>query len=355
MKWPPDAAMMWGIMSDDRKTSIKRLAVIVTALAVCVALVGALVMAGIVHFANEARGGPANPPTPNASSEDRPIEAAATSSASQEPASDDPADIKAAAVANGRPEAAFDEFCQLWSLPSAGSDRQQWANEVTGHWLSGHGADCPDAVVHPGYFVQSTMPGAPGELVATLEAAPGSADALGGVGYSIMEQTAEAYPELERVTAVTHDGGASRSYTRGQWEMALPMHQRAALAEASPSRASELTGQAWADEKMDQWLTKIRVPGIDDLYGSFNLITGWETPAKGELVVILNDDVARLPHLQDPQDPQEHVKYELQGIAITILENIYFDAPELEQVTAVLEGGGESSTVHRDDDRFARE
>lgn len=344
--------MMWGIMADDRKTSIKRLAVIMTALAVCVALVGALVMAGIVHFANEARGGPANPPTPNASSADRPIEAAATPSPSQEPVSDDPADIKAAAVANGRPEAAFDEFCQLWSLPSAGSDRQQWANEVTGHWLSGHGADCPDAVVHPGYFVQSTMPGAPGELVATLEAAPGSADALDDVGYSIMEQAAEAYLELERVTAVTSDGSASRSYTRGQWEMALPMHRRAALAEASPSPASELTGQAWADEKMDQWLTKIRAPRIDDLYGSFNMITGWESSSPGELVVILDEAVAQDPRFESPQ---ETVELELQGIAVTILENIYFDAPELEQVIAVLEGGGESATVYRDDERFTRD
>ncbi|WP_257998361.1 hypothetical protein [Zhihengliuella halotolerans] len=34
-----------------------------------------------------------------------------------------------AAVANARPAAVFDEFCQVWSLSPLDSERQQWADE----------------------------------------------------------------------------------------------------------------------------------------------------------------------------------------------------------------------------------
>ncbi|WP_309109430.1 hypothetical protein [Zhihengliuella sp.] len=353
------------------RPAMSRLVLIAAAMAVVVALVAAGATAGIVHLVNQARGAPA----PVVRADDDPLAAAASasqttgitaaavasdvrsapSSTGSEGAGKNSdrtpraAAIKEEAVVRGRPAAAFDEFCEVWTYPTPATDGQAWANRVTESWLAAHGAECPDAVVIPGYFIQSTMPGDDGELVVTLEDAPGALAALKPAARDIIDRTAAEYPELERVTAKTANGETSSSYTRGQWEIRVPFRERAAMAAENPEPASTLIGQEWADEKMNQWLTKIRADEIAELSAGFKLITRWSSPAPGELVVYLDAALLEQPHLQGPHMT---IDIELQGIAVTILDNIYFDAPELKQVTAVLENGAAGETVRRGDKWF---
>ncbi|MGW9549655.1 hypothetical protein ACWG8W_01210 [Citricoccus zhacaiensis] len=82
----------------------------------------------------------------------------------------DPDTARAAAIAAGRPEAAWDKDCVTWNLPEPeGDDKQAWANELARTWLETHEAGCPDAIVFPHYYVESFTQGAPGELVVTLD------------------------------------------------------------------------------------------------------------------------------------------------------------------------------------------
>lgn len=88
------------------------------------------------------------------------------------PAQPTPADIKAAkadAIAAGRPAAAWDKNCIAWEVPKAGTKGQAWANELGAEFLESKSASCPDAIMHPYYFIDTFKPGTKGELVITVE------------------------------------------------------------------------------------------------------------------------------------------------------------------------------------------
>ncbi|MDQ0092585.1 hypothetical protein [Paeniglutamicibacter psychrophenolicus] len=66
----------------------------------------------------------------------------------------------------------------------------------------------------------------------------------------------------------------------------------AALGFAGCSSGSEIAGvppevarQAWADEKIDQWIGESGANGIDELPAPFSLVESWESPEAGVLVV----------------------------------------------------------------------
>jgi hypothetical protein len=128
-------------------------------------------------------------------------------------------DIKAAkaeAIAAGRPEAAWDRKCVAWELPEAGDKAQAWANKLGAAWLGSHGASCPDQLPYPYYYVDSFKPGANGELVAVMDnASYASPDEL---AMMVMDELAEAHPELARVTARTQSGKFTGVYTRADFD-----------------------------------------------------------------------------------------------------------------------------------------
>ena len=47
----------------------------------------------------------------------------------------------------------------------------------------------------------------------------------------------------------------------------------------------EVARQAWADEKIDQWIGESGANGIDELPVPFSLVESWESPEAGVLVV----------------------------------------------------------------------
>ncbi|GAA2038437.1 hypothetical protein GCM10009720_18630 [Yaniella flava] len=131
----------------------------------------------------------------------------------------DPAEAKEQAIADGRPEAAWDKYCVAWELPEPSSADDQLVNDVTQTYLDHHDAACPDAIVHPHYHADSFAAGEPGEIIITLEDAalteyfvtPNSDGGLQDFGFGFFEATLDSHPELEMVT-VTVDG-TDRSWT----------------------------------------------------------------------------------------------------------------------------------------------
>ncbi|WP_417215207.1 hypothetical protein [Arthrobacter sp.] len=257
--------------------------------------------------------------------------------------------VKASAVAAGRPAAAFDIQCQVWEQPAPQTPAEKWAQAIGSDWLAADHADCPDQITLPGYFAESFQRGATGELVVIVEDAPGAVAALSELARDVMDHTAPTNADLQQVTAKISGHQATGSYTRGQWDIGLPWDERAENAATQHRHASTATGQDWADEKMDQWLTKIRADSVADLALGFRLIDAWSSPQRGELVVTMD---ASLPQSEVAHTPYWSINQELEGTAVTILDNIYFDAPELERVTVKLAGSAHTKTVTRTDKWF---
>ncbi|MEW1980152.1 hypothetical protein AB0333_04355 [Citricoccus sp. NPDC079358] len=127
--------------------------------------------------------------------------------------------MKAAALAAGRPEPAWDENCVAWELPDAETDAQQFASTVARTWLDAHGADCPDALVWPHYYAETFSAGGPGEVVVVLEdealadyyVDPYTDRNLQLFGFSVFDATRAENPDLEAVTVTVE--GTDRTWT----------------------------------------------------------------------------------------------------------------------------------------------
>ncbi|MHC6178027.1 hypothetical protein [Glutamicibacter sp. X7] len=258
--------------------------------------------------------------------------------------------VKAKALAAGRPEAAYDLDCEVWDLPEAITEEQKWANSLGMTWLDGHGAKCPDAITYPNYFVREFEPGVEGELIAVLENLPGAREAMPAASWDIMEHVGHKFPELDKITARIEGSQTTHEFRRDYWESTLSLEERNEIATTKPYPASELTGQAWADEKFDQWLTLLGAEDVSDLAATFKLITAWDSPTRGHLRVYLDPSFINTTLVDRDIEPAEQ---DLRGIAITILDNLLLRAPELEQVTAVIAGTERDITVSREDPYFS--
>lgn len=236
---------------------------------------------------------------------------------------------------------------------------QQWVDAVMQQWLDFEGARSIQGFIWPFNLVTRWESTEPGEIVLHVAdsitrnaegisdySATSELDSIAGV---MMQSVAEEFPTVENITAVTEDGTLSVDYARGKWERSQPVSMRDSMMAADPRPESQLKGQAWADEKMNQWFEQLGVQGPEGLVSSFRLITSWESSEKGELVIHLDKS---FPSSYDVGSGMMTVEEDLQGISVTILDNLYMDAPELEQVTAVVDGSGQAKSVDRDDSWF---
>lgn len=78
-------------------------------------------------------------------------------------------ELKAQAIANGRPAAAWDIDCVAWVVPETQNSEQQWADRLGQEFLASRAASCPDAIIFPYYFIESFAAGEPGELLVKIE------------------------------------------------------------------------------------------------------------------------------------------------------------------------------------------
>lgn len=154
-----------------------------------------------------------------------PIQSANAEHAGKEtPVSVAPNQVKASASAAGRPEAAFDENCQVWKMPGSKTEAQERANKLGAEWLENHaGAGCPDAVAFPFYFVESWETPAAGVLQVNVESAIDAIDFnpdatnLAWIATDTMCALYEDEPDLSKVTAVTENGSRQETYTRNDY------------------------------------------------------------------------------------------------------------------------------------------
>jgi hypothetical protein len=131
----------------------------------------------------------------------------------------DPAAVKATAIEAGRPEPAWDKNCIAWSLPEADTEAEQLARDVAAAWLDHHGADCPDQIMHPGYYAEDFAPGGPGEVIVTLDdealadyfVNPYDDKGLQHMGFLIMGPTRWDRPDLDELTVTVE--GTDRAWT----------------------------------------------------------------------------------------------------------------------------------------------
>lgn len=127
----------------------------------------------------------------------------------------DPERVKAEALENGRPVAAWDIDCIAWETPQAGTKGQEWANKLGADFLDNQSADCPDAITYPYYYIESFEPGTEGELIVTVEQdmnrilhgpRRGEYDDVYQVALGVLDSIASKNPSLKRVTAQLPNG-----------------------------------------------------------------------------------------------------------------------------------------------------
>ncbi|WP_102159186.1 hypothetical protein [Zhihengliuella halotolerans] len=129
------------------------------------------------------------------------------------PSTADPEQIKADAIASGRPEAAWDIDCIAWELPEASTDEQLRANHIAQTWLDAHEAGCPDAITFPWYYVEAFLPTDDGGVEVVLDAKAraeeyikrDSDQDLQSTGFGVFETLEDASVSLPSVT-VSLDG-----------------------------------------------------------------------------------------------------------------------------------------------------
>jgi hypothetical protein len=136
----------------------------------------------------------------------------------------DPEEVKASALAQGRPAAAFDRKCEVWKMPEAATEDQAWANEMGAAWLAAEKAKCSDGIMLPGYYVESWEPGEPGELTLIVDSAINTIELnehfsnLGWVAHGFLCELYRDKPGLSKVTAITDDGKREETVTRQDLE-----------------------------------------------------------------------------------------------------------------------------------------
>ena len=236
---------------------------------------------------------------------------------------------------------------------------QPWVDAVMQQWLDFEGARSVQGFIWPFNLVTRWESTEPGEIVLHVAdsitgnaegisdySATSELDSIAGV---MMQSVAEEFPTVENITAVTEDGTLSVDYARGKWARSQPVSMRDSMMAADPRPESHLKGQAWADEKMNQWFDQLGVRGPQGLVSSFRLITAWDSSEPGELVIHLDKS---FPHSYDVGSGLMTVEEDLQGISVTVLDNLYMDAPELKRVTSVVDGSGQSKSAGRNDSWF---
>lgn len=136
----------------------------------------------------------------------------AASSAKATDSTSSPKDVKAEAIAAGRPESAWDKNCTTWETPARSDANQGWANELGNKWLQSHnGAGCPDSIAWPNYYVESWGSTKPGELEIYAE------DTKSTEWVSIAQDvmcSLQKEPELKNVRVLTSAGAARAHWGR---------------------------------------------------------------------------------------------------------------------------------------------
>ncbi|ALG27907.1 hypothetical protein AOZ07_02080 [Glutamicibacter halophytocola] len=111
------------------------------------------------------------------------------------------------------------------------------------------------------------------------------------------------------------------------------------------STATALTGQAWADSKIQMWKDNSGIKSTQGFLYPNNLMTSWQSPEEGVLNIYLdNSMIFNRDGMQENYQTRED---ELRIMGRVMFESIGEQSPELESVTFATEDGKNSGTYSR--------
>ncbi|WP_345472571.1 hypothetical protein QMQ05_01990 [Glutamicibacter ectropisis] len=115
----------------------------------------------------------------------------------------------------------------------------------------------------------------------------------------------------------------------------------------SPTEATStpLTGQAWADSKIQMWKDNSGIKSTQGFLYPYNLMTSWESPKEGVLNIYLDNSM--IFNRDGMQESYETREDELRFMGRIMFESVGEKSPEFESVTFATEDGKNSGTYSR--------
>lgn len=118
---------------------------------------------------------------------------------------------------------------------------------------------------------------------------------------------------------------------------------------AAPTSAnpdpSPLSGQAWANSKIQMWKDNSGIKSTQGFLYPYNLMTSWESPKAGVLNIYLdNSMIFNQDGMQESYQTRED---ELRFMGVIMFESVGEKSPEFESVTFSTEDGKNSGTYTR--------
>lgn len=111
------------------------------------------------------------------------------------------------------------------------------------------------------------------------------------------------------------------------------------------SGAKALSGQAWADSKIQMWKDNSGIKSTQGFLYPYSLMTSWESPDEGVLNIYLdNSMIFNRDGMQESYQTRED---ELRVMGLIMFESVGEESPELESVTFATEDGNNSGTYSR--------
>jgi len=148
-------------------------------------------------------------------------------------------------------------------------------------------------------------------------------------------------PTAEPVKSASAPANPTVAATNPETELA---ENSIAPASTEPTE-SALTGQEWADSKIQMWKDNSGIKSTRGFLYPYNLMTSWESPKEGVLKIYLdNSMIFNRDGMQESYQTRED---ELRVMGLVMFESVGEKSPELESVTFATEDGKNSGTYTR--------
>jgi hypothetical protein len=114
---------------------------------------------------------------------------------------------------------------------------------------------------------------------------------------------------------------------------------------STPAAGPTLTGQEWADAKVNAWVDNSGIKSVKGFLYPYNLINSWDSPKAGHLRLFIDDSYEF--NRDGTAQGYETATDELRIMGLVMFESIGDDSPELETVDIATEDGTRSGSYSR--------
>ncbi|GAA3699400.1 hypothetical protein GCM10022377_10500 [Zhihengliuella alba] len=155
-----------------------------------------------------------------------------------------------------------------------------------------------------------------------------------GIVHLVQEARGGPAPETPRLSKIEDSAGTGAD------------EDGAGVAQPSVEAPGPEELQAWADERMQQWLAAEGVSSVEGFSCPFDLIRSWDSPDAGLLALHIDADTGGGAPATCPGTEAE---VDLEGIASEAMATLGPDAPDLDMVVAMTLDGDSLATYTRQD------